>query len=85
MNDKLLFIKKWAQGEVRRTTKLGHKSDKAIKDVLTSAYLIDPRMSLRHLTVEVQDGVVTLQGKVPHFKIKKEAEKVAQHTRGREP
>ena len=82
VNDKLLFIKKWAQGEVRRTTKLGHKSDKAIKDVLTSAYLIDPRMSLRHLTVEVQDGVVTLQGKVPHFKIKKEAEKVAQHTRG---
>lgn len=82
VNDKLLFIKKWAQGEVRRTTKLAHKTDKDIKDVITMAFLFDPRVSMGHLTVAVQDGVVTLQGKVPHLKIKHEAEKVAKHTRG---
>jgi len=82
VNDKLLFIKKWAQGEVRRTVKRVHKTDKEIKDILTTAFLVDPRMSLGRLTVEVQDGVVTLQGIAPHFKIKKEAEKVAKHTRG---
>jgi osmotically-inducible protein OsmY len=82
VNDKLLFIKKWAQGEVRRNTKVAQKTDKDIKDVLTTAFRIDPRMSVGHLTVAVQNGVVTLQGKVPHLKIKNEAEKVAKHTRG---
>ena len=82
VNDDELFIKKWAQGEVRRTTNLGHKSDKEIKEILTSAFKIDPRISLGQISLDVQDGVVTLQGKVPHLKIKQEAEKVAKHTRG---
>ena len=82
VNDRLLFIKKWAQGEVRRTAKQAHKTDKEIKDVLTTAFLGDPRISLEHLNVEVLDGVVTLQGIVPHLKMKKEAEQVAKHTRG---
>jgi len=82
IDDRLLFIKKWAQGEERRTQKQVQKTDQEIKDVLNTAFLVDPRISLGHLTVEVQDGVVTLQGIVPHVKIKKEAEKVAKHTRG---
>lgn len=82
VNDDGLFIKKWAQGEVRRTTQLGHKTDEEIKKVLTSAFQIDPHISLGQVTLDVQDGVVTLQGKVSHLKIKQEAEKVAKHTRG---
>lgn len=82
IQDDGLFTKQWAKGEVRRTRQLAKKTDDEIREFLTAAFRIHPYISLGHLTVEIQESVVGLYGKVPHLKIKKEAERVVQHTRG---
>lgn len=82
VNDDGLFVKKWAQGEVRRSSKVGRKTDEETQEILRRAFRIDPRISLGNLDLEVHDGVVTLHGKVPHLKIKQAAKQVAKHTRG---
>ncbi len=82
VDDRLLFVKKWAQGDERRKTKWKYRSDEVIKETLELAYLYDPRVSAFNLTITVREGVVTLSGHVDNYKAKRTAEETAKHTRG---
>jgi osmotically-inducible protein OsmY len=82
VDERLLFVKKWAQGDERRKTKWKYRSDEEIKETLQLAYLYDPRVSVFNLTITVREGIVTLSGLVDNFKAKSTAEETAKHTRG---
>lgn len=82
VDERLLFVKKWAQGEERRKTPVGYRSDEDIKEALELAYLYDPRVSAFNLSITVRDGIVKLSGHVNNLKAKRTAEDTAKHTRG---
>ncbi|MEX2492468.1 MAG: BON domain-containing protein [Nitrospirales bacterium] len=82
VDKRLLFVKKWAQGDERRKSKWKYKSDEEIRETLQLAYLYDPRVSVFNLTITVREGIVTLSGHVDNFKAKRKAEETAKHTRG---
>ncbi|MFO7890944.1 MAG: BON domain-containing protein [bacterium] len=72
-NDKLK-VKWWAHDEMRRDTKYALKSDQEIKEAVKDAFLWDPRVFSFNLTVEVDNGVVTLKGTVDNYEAKRAAE-----------
>ncbi|WP_447968166.1 BON domain-containing protein [Nitrospira sp. M1] len=82
VDDRLLFVKAWAKGKIRRKGQPGYKSDKEIKETLLLAYAYDPRVSVFNPTIEVRHGMVTLTGIVDNLKAKQAAEDVAKYTRG---
>ena len=82
VDERLLFVKKWAQGDERRKRQWRHRNDEEIKETLELAYLYDPRVSVFNLTIAVREGIVTLSGLVNNLKAKRVAEDTAKHTRG---
>jgi len=82
VDDRLLFVKAWAKGEIRRKGHPGYKSDDEIKETLLLAYAYDPRVSVFNPAVDVRHGMVTLTGVVDNLKAKQAAEDVAKYTRG---
>ncbi|GJL63403.1 MAG: ornithine aminotransferase [Nitrospirales bacterium] len=82
VDDRLLFVKAWAKGKVRRKGQPGYKSDDEIEETLLLAYAYDPRVSVFNPTIDVRHGIVTLTGVVDNLKAKQAAEDVAKYTRG---
>ncbi len=82
VDEQLLFVKKWAQGDERRKREWRYRSDEEIIETLKLAYLYDPRVSVFKVIIRAQDGIVTLSGHVNNLKAKRTAEETAKHTRG---
>ena len=82
VDDRLLSVKAWAKGKMRRKGQPGYKNDDEIKDTLILAYAYDPRVSVFNPAIEVRHGMVTLTGVVDNLQAKRAAEEVAKYTRG---
>ena len=82
VDGRLLFVKAWATGKMRRKGQPGYKSDEEIKDILILAYTYDPRVSVFNPTIDVHHGIVELTGVVDNLQAKRAAEEVAKYTRG---
>jgi osmotically-inducible protein OsmY len=66
----------------RRAGDYPMKSSKEVKQALKDAFAYDPRISRFDLGIEVDNGSVTLTGKVDNLKAKRVAEQDARNTRG---
>ncbi len=82
IDESLLFVKAWAQGNMQRKRETGFRSDEEIKETLELAFLYDPRVSAFNPTISVRQGIVTLTGLVSNLKAKRAAEDAAKYTRG---
>lgn len=58
------------------------RSDHDIKDALTTAFLLDPRVAGLNPTIDVRDGVVNLSGPLPNLKAVEVAVQIAENTAG---
>ncbi|MFO8013242.1 MAG: BON domain-containing protein [Phycisphaerae bacterium] len=77
-----LKVAKWARDEDLRKDKYEPRSDEAIRDAVTDAFVYDPRLVPFEITPEVRHGVVTLRGTVSNLKAKRAAAEVARRTVG---
>ena len=77
-----LDVQWWAEDEDLRKYKFVPKSDEEIKEAINLATFYDPRVSVFNITAEVDQGWVTLRGKVDNLKAKKAAGMLAEHTTG---
>jgi osmotically-inducible protein OsmY len=74
----------WSRSrEMRRATEnYPIKSNEEVKQALKDAFAYDPRISRVGIGIGVDNGVVTLTGKVDNLKAKRVAEQDARNTRG---
>jgi osmotically-inducible protein OsmY len=77
-----LDVSLWAREEKLRTGKYLPKSDDLIKKAVEDALLLDPRVSSFGIAVAVDDGSVSLRGRVDHLKAKRLAGQAARNTVG---
>ncbi len=59
-----------------------NKTDAEVKTDVDNEFLWDPRVNSSNINVSVDDGIVTLNGTVPHYFEKKSAEHAAQRVGG---
>lgn len=59
-----------------------NKTDAEIKTDVENEFLWDPRINSSHTKVNVNEGIVTISGSVPHYFEKKSAEHAAQRVGG---
>ncbi|NIR51290.1 BON domain-containing protein [candidate division KSB1 bacterium] len=71
-----------AADQILRKDTLVTKSDTEIKNAVRDAFLYDPRVTAFKPEIEVEDGTVTLTGRVGDLKAKQAAEKDARNTVG---
>jgi osmotically-inducible protein OsmY len=69
-------------GEMRRTAKPGLKPDNEIRQALEQTFVYDPRISRTDLAIIVNNGIVTLKGRVDNLAAKQAAEQDAVNTVG---
>lgn len=82
VNSQDLEVEKWARDEEMRKDKYVYKSDEKIKKAVEDAFLYDPRVFSFKPEVKVDNGVVTLTGKVDNLKAKRAAEEDAKNVVG---
>jgi osmotically-inducible protein OsmY len=83
VEDKDLVVEWSRSRQMRRTTEnYPMISDKEIKQAIKDAFVYDPRLSPFNLGVSVENGVVTLNGRVNNLKAKQVAEQDASNTVG---
>ena len=75
-------VASWAKDEELRSNTYTLKTDEEIKKAIQDAFLYDPRVLSFKPEVEVDNGIVTLSGKVGNLKSKKAAENDARHIVG---
>jgi len=77
-----LMVERWARDADLRTEKYVQKSDDKIKDAVDKAILYDPRVLSTKLNTRVNNGRVTLTGKVNTLSAKQAAAEDARNTVG---
>jgi osmotically-inducible protein OsmY len=77
-----LNIERWARDDDLRKNKYVQKSDQEIKKAVEDAFLYDPRVLSFNPNVRVENGKVTLSGKVDNLKAYRAAEAVAKNVVG---
>jgi osmotically-inducible protein OsmY len=77
-----LDVEKWARNENMRKNKYVEKTDKEVEEAVQDALLYDPRVYSFRPTVTVNNGIVTLTGKVDNLKAKRAAEEDAKNVVG---
>lgn len=77
-----LQVKAHRNDERYREGKFVDREDSAIADAVSSAMLYDPRVNSTEVSVNVDDGFVTLRGEVDHLKARRSAEMDARNTVG---
>ncbi len=77
-----LKIEWWADDEMKKETKYPNITDESIKEAVRDAFLYDPRVYSFNPDIEVNNGIVTLTGKVESYSAKRAAEQDARNTRG---
>lgn len=82
VNAKDLEIKSWLKDDMVRTDFLANKSDVDIKNAITSALEQHPRVEADMVTVEVENGSVTLTGTLTNLKAARAAAQVVKNTHG---
>lgn len=82
VNSDDLEIKYWARDSELRKNKYADRSDEQIREAVIDAFWYAPRVNYVTPTVRVNDGVVTLSGKVENLKTKHAAEQTASNIVG---
>lgn len=82
VEDKQLRVDWFKHSEMRRSRTYEPKSDAEIRQAVKDAFAYDPRISRFDPEIEVNNGVVTLTGRVDSLRAKKAAEQDARNTRG---
>ena len=77
-----LKVMKWARDEDLRKQKYEARSDKAVAEAISLAFIYDPRVSPFSIAAEVSSGVVTLRGEVDNVAAKRAAGQDAMNTAG---
>lgn len=77
-----LEVARWARDPDLRKQKFVTKDDEAVRDAVMDALLYDPRVDATDIDIDVDDGVVTLRGKVDTLKAKRAASQDARNTVG---
>jgi osmotically-inducible protein OsmY len=77
-----LAVEKWARDEALRKDKYAAQSEQAIQQAIEAALRQDPRVDADAITVESDEGMVTLRGKVNSLKAKRVAAQDARNTVG---
>lgn len=77
-----LEVKGWARNNELAANKYAVKSDAALKEAIKDAFLYDPRVFAFKITVDVENGAVTLRGAVDNLKAKRAAANDARNTVG---
>jgi osmotically-inducible protein OsmY len=75
-------IKWWARDEMRRVREYVSRTDNQIKQAVKDALTYDARVASFKIDVSVEDGTVTLSGKVDNLAAKQAAEEDARNTLG---
>lgn len=82
VNSDDLDVEKWARDEDLRMDKYVDKSDEEIKEAVKDAFLYDPRVLFFNPQVSVDNGIVTLTGRVDNLKAKRAAANDARNVVG---
>lgn len=83
VEDKDLRVERPIMGDnMRRSKAYGLKSDEEIAQAINTSFSYDPRVSPSRIIVTVNNGIVTLDGKIESFKVKRIAEQDARNTVG---
>ncbi len=82
MNDENLEVERWARDDDFRRDKYETKPDTEIRQAVKDAFLYDPRVFSFNPRVEVENGYVTLRGKVDNLKAKRAAAEDARNVVG---
>ena len=77
-----LKIKEALKPAMERKRKYAVKTDEQIKEAITDAFAVDPRLRGYTFTIEVENAIVTLKGVVHDLKSKRTARQTAKNTRG---
>lgn len=77
-----LAVEKWARDEAMRKDKYAAISDQAIQQAIEAALRQDPRVEADAITVEANEGMVTLRGEVSSLKGQRAAAQDARNTVG---
>ncbi len=77
-----LEVQWWAEDEDLRKNQYTTVADEEIEQAIMDAAIYDPRVVSTKLTVEADNGWVTLRGTMDNLKAKMAAEKLAEHTTG---
>jgi len=78
-----LEVKYWLRDDMRKTASMLPKSDDEIRAAVEDAFLYDPRVKSFDIEIDVvDDGTVTLTGKVDNLTAKRAAEENARNTVG---
>ncbi len=77
-----LEVEAWARDDRFRRGKYGEKSDQWIEEAVATGLEVHPRVTVESLDVTVDDGMVTLDGRVDNLKSKRAAAKTARNTVG---
>ena len=80
--DDSLEVLWWSQKSDLRADKYVPRDDHDVAQAIHVASIYDPRLSSFNIRTEVEDGWVTLRGKVDNLKAKRAAEQLARHTVG---
>ncbi len=75
-------VRWWARNDMKKIEVYKDLTDAKIRDAILEALVIDPRIFMDEITVLVNDGFVTLRGKVNDLRAKKVAEQDALNTVG---
>jgi osmotically-inducible protein OsmY len=82
VDDKDVIVDWTRRDQMRRASDWSQKSDAEVKDAVKDAFGYDPRISRFDIGVAVDNGTVTLTGKVDNLEAKKVTEQNARNTRG---
>lgn len=77
-----LKVEPWARDEMQRKVATLDPSDQQIEEAILDVLSRDPRVSPFEISVNVEDGVVTLSGEVDNLKAKRAAVRDVQNTMG---
>lgn len=75
-------VERWLKKTLRRDGKVVLRNDVQIKKAIEDAFLYDPRLRSNRVDVNVQQGVVSLSGKVPTLAASRAAQRDANNTMG---
>jgi osmotically-inducible protein OsmY len=82
VDDRDLKVNPLLRDEMQRVEKPGVKPDKEVRQAIEAAFASDPRISNSKLDIMVDNGIVTLSGRVENLAAKQAAEQDAENTTG---
>jgi len=77
-----LKVELWARNDRLRLGKYGNKEDSDIRSAIDQALLLDHRVDVLNIDLDVKNGIVTLRGDVNNLQAKRIAGQIARNTVG---